>query len=93
MNLDSARLAKTSVGLSHTPHGSASQSASLGQPTLPKMVATYYLPLGLSQAWFLPENSQLLLPLLAAQTLGFSRPCVQERYLIGCGQILCHVTR
>lgn len=41
---------------------------SLGQPTLPKMVATYYLPHRPSQAWLLPENSQLLLPLLTAQT-------------------------
>ena len=58
-----------------------------------KMVATYYLPHRPSQGWLLPENSQLLLPLLTAQTLGFSKPCVQERYLIGCGLILCHVTR
>lgn len=58
-----------------------------------KMVATYYLPHRPSQGWLLPENSQLLLPLLTAQTLGFSKPCVQERYLIGCGLILCHITR
>ena len=48
------------------------------------MVAPCPLPCGPSQARLLLESSQLQLPLLTAQVLGFSRLCFQEMHLIGC---------
>lgn len=72
----------------------ASRSICLScQPTLPGVAEACPLLCRPSQTWFFPKSSQLRLPLLIAQALGFSGPDFQERHLIGCAYHVCAMSQ